>query len=171
MGEEYLGIGAVNRRMNKIFKDSDTPNRTYYGGYTSLQKMIDEFDNEYDSDDEYYYEEDGDSPIICRHIATGIAYYNRIDLLEWAIRKKNKFIYYEIFFKACTHGNLRILRKILGTLDVESREYIWNYSRDIQRSVLKQQLSMVVWTASYFFMKTILNGILMLVKVHRVMDI
>lgn len=151
----YLRYGSATKRINQIFKLYELPKQTCYGGYTSFEKISQRFELElYEINmttffglvhTKYfrgmdYYELWKILPEICRHIATGIVSYNRKDLFELAMRKKNKYLQIGICYLAAYHGKIEILKQVLGSLDEELLRTIRSSSRLCERAAKNRNI-------------------------------
>eukprot|EP00594_Rhizosolenia_setigera_P018440 CAMPEP_0178976256 /NCGR_PEP_ID=MMETSP0789-20121207/23715_1 /TAXON_ID=3005 /ORGANISM="Rhizosolenia setigera, Strain CCMP 1694" /LENGTH=386 /DNA_ID=CAMNT_0020665289 /DNA_START=94 /DNA_END=1254 /DNA_ORIENTATION=+ len=120
IGKEYLGIGAVNKRLNNLFKSSDIPNETSYGGYASFEALVSEFEENYNRYTmEFYHREK-----IVGHIVTGIICYNRDDLVTYVEKKQDKYLSHVICCEAANRGDITVLRKMFDIVDEDSLQYI-----------------------------------------------
>lgn len=122
VGKEFLGVGIVNQRFNKIFNKVKLPKETCYGGHHTLETLTEEFEGDFDYKVDHWIKLDyGEYPEIVRDIASGIVLYSREDLLDWVISKRSVFLYVAVCFKALKYRRVKFLKRLFEIIDGDSR--------------------------------------------------
>lgn len=80
--DSYLGLGAVNRRLNQLYKSYNLPKESSFAGYASFKAIMNKFYSEIHKEVYILWGE------MCKLVANGVVSYNRSDLLEWSMSDK-----------------------------------------------------------------------------------
>lgn len=102
--KSYRVFGLLNKRCNKIFPMYDIPKQTFIYGFGSLEVCENKYGN--------------------HHLAKGIVWYNRTDLLDLTIRDQYDYRVESVCFYAIREGRLNILKDIFQRLNEKTLKYL-----------------------------------------------
>lgn len=129
--KSYATFGSVNKKCNALFNMFDLEKHTFIG-YLPVSTIEELYQNH---------------PNICldRSIACGVVQFNRLNLLEWSIEKRNVHILAAICHAAAGAGRKDILDKVFTTSD-ESTLSILQRDVCISRSAARNsQFGILEW--------------------------
>eukprot|EP00594_Rhizosolenia_setigera_P001781 CAMPEP_0178952886 /NCGR_PEP_ID=MMETSP0789-20121207/8104_1 /TAXON_ID=3005 /ORGANISM="Rhizosolenia setigera, Strain CCMP 1694" /LENGTH=317 /DNA_ID=CAMNT_0020634067 /DNA_START=235 /DNA_END=1188 /DNA_ORIENTATION=+ len=102
--KSYRVFGLLNKRCNKIFPMYGLPKETFIYGFGSLEVCKNQYGN--------------------HHLAKGIVWFNRTDLLDLTIRDQYDYRVESVCFYAIREGRLDILKDIFQRSNEKTLKYL-----------------------------------------------
>jgi len=106
----YSVFGKLTKRSHEVYLSSGWPKETFLCGYAPLSIF-----------EERYIRPSNES------VGKAVVYYNRGDLLNWAIREKNKEMLWEICVIATKAGITSVLGEVLNSSALRKKKKFFDY--------------------------------------------
>jgi len=109
----YRSFGGMNRQCKEVYLSSGMAKETFLSGYAPLSRVINKIIEE-----EELQQHDIDWDLIIA-VGKGVLFYNRSDVMDWAVQDQNKRVLSGICLVAGEEGRLNILDEVWNNVDDE----------------------------------------------------
>jgi len=104
----YRSFGGINKRCREVYLSSEMTKETFLYGYAPLSRITDKIERAIED-----YERAGEFDWKLRkRVGKGVVFYNRWDVLSWALQQRNKYVLNGICNIAAEEGRIDLLDEV-----------------------------------------------------------
>eukprot|EP00594_Rhizosolenia_setigera_P004061 CAMPEP_0178952854 /NCGR_PEP_ID=MMETSP0789-20121207/8086_1 /TAXON_ID=3005 /ORGANISM="Rhizosolenia setigera, Strain CCMP 1694" /LENGTH=274 /DNA_ID=CAMNT_0020634031 /DNA_START=46 /DNA_END=867 /DNA_ORIENTATION=- len=113
-GKSYRSFGGVNEHCKEIYIASGMKKETFLYGYGPLSAIQDKIEEGGRFHQNLY-----------EAVGKGVVFYNRSDVLAWALQERNNYVLREICNLASREGRIDMLEEVWDNIEDDDEEYIF----------------------------------------------